>query len=232
MAYRRRASLISLGASLSFVCLSSQRWSCIPRRADADSNVPLGLMTGGLKGLMVGTANYLGFVWQHIGDCPQTLRADATAHRYLSSSSDSMTAWFLSYFSSGWDLIFADVSHVHILAYEAFRIAAAFLCAMLVLQIFWSCMSQRRGQISESTIGMRAWKSAITLVVAALGSKYLCLYSLSFCARSSWTGLPYYSKGHVICGASSVLGGMLACAAMSAGFAHWQKHTRRLPNTR
>ena len=198
-----------------------------PLHIDLDSSVSAGLVAGTLKGFMVGSGQYLWLIWQHLGSCPQTLKADAAA-QYLRPSENSFGSWCLSWFSSSWTFFFADVFHKHMMVQVALQVTVGSLCAIFVLQLLWSISSQQQGHISEARIGFRAWKAVISLVFAGLASRFLCQYTLSrFCVQSSWTGLPYYTEGHILCAVSSVLGATLTCSSLSVVFAQCHKLLQR-----
>ena len=197
--------------------------------ANMDSRVSAGFVMGTFKGSTVGAAQYLWLVWKHINECPQTLKADAAAHQLLPWTSDhSISGRCLWLLSSSWTYFFADISHKHILVRLALQTTVGLFCVMFTSQVLWSFFSQKQGRISEHTIGFRAWKAVITFILAALGSQWLCQYTLlRFCVLSSWTGLPYYTEGHLICAAASVFGGLLGCTSSSVAFAHWHRHMHR-----
>ena len=207
--------------------LETQRFA--QRESNLDSSVSAGLVAGTVKGFMVGSGQYLWLIWQHLSNCPQTLKADATANYLLpQTSANSLGGWCLSFFSSSWTFFFADVFHKHVMVHVALQITVGTLCAIFVAQVLWSISSLRRGRISEATIGLRAWKAVISLVCAALASKLLCQYTLSrFCVQSSWTGLPYYTEGHLLCAATSVLAAVLTCSALSVAFAQCHRLLQR-----
>ena len=198
-----------------------------PLHIDLDSSVSAGLVAGTVKGFMVGSGQYLWLIWQHLGSCPQTLKADAAA-QYLRPSENSFGSWCLSWFSSSWTFFFADVFHKHMMVQVALQVTVGSLCAIFVLQLLWNISSQQQGHISEARIGFRAWKAVISLVFAGLASRFLCQYTLSrFCVQSSWTGLPYYTEGHILCAVSSVLGATLTCSSLSVVFAQCHKLLQR-----
>ena len=198
-----------------------------PVHPDLDSSVSAGLVAGTLKGFMVGSGQYLWLIWQHLSSCPQALKADAAA-QYLRPSENSFGSWCFSWFSSSWTFFFADVFHKHMMVQVALQVTVGSLCAIFVLQLLWSISSQQQGHISEARIGFRAWKAVISLVFAGLASRFLCQYTLSrFCVQSSWTGLPYYTEGHILCAVSSVLGATLTCSSLSVAFAQCHKLLQR-----
>lgn len=199
-----------------------------PHATDLDSSVSAGLVAGTVKGFTVGSGQYLWLIWQHISNCPQTLQADAKAHHYFPEPADNGTSSIsgscLWLFSSTWNYFFADVFRKHQMLQTALQVIVGILCAVFVVQMLWSISSQRQGRISESRIGLRAWKAVICIVLGALTSRFLCQFTLSrFCVRSSWTGLPYYTEGHVLCAASSVLGAIATCSSLSVAFARCHK---------
>ncbi|CAJ1375699.1 unnamed protein product [Effrenium voratum] len=189
---------------------------------DLDGRVGAGLASGMVKGVLIGSGQYLWVIWQHLTDCPRTLEADSTA-RQLFSSTDSWSGWFLSTASSAWTWMFADVSAKQSAVQFALKQTVIILCLMFVAQLIWNLFSQRRGRISDTSVGLRAWKSVMTLLCGALASRCFCQLTMSQCVKSSWTGLPYYSEGHLLCAGASILSGVFACSALSATFARWHR---------